>query len=74
MTNIKVLQEITKDWASRPMPNHTYFVRDNKVLGFIPQGSVKLIKFSKPMMFSKSFRKFKDVTSDYAVTVIIEFD
>jgi hypothetical protein len=62
--NIVVLKEVTKwDW-----PNHTYLLSTaadkshGKMVAYIKSGTDEIEWFSKPMSFSKSYRKFKEVT------------
>jgi hypothetical protein len=55
---IEILQEIT-EWEDK-VPNHIYYVKDkNKLVAYIPQGTTNKIELTKPLMFSKSRRKFK---------------
>lgn len=55
---IEILQEIT-EWEDK-VPNHIYYVKDkNKLVAYIPQGTTNKIELAKPLMFSKSRRKFK---------------
>ena len=56
---IEILQEIT-DWGEDKVSNHIYYVKDKtKLVAYIPQGTTKKIELTKPLMFSKSRRKFK---------------
>jgi len=55
---IEILQEIT-EWEDS-VPNHLYYVKDkNKLVAYIPQGTTNKIELTKPLMFSKSRRRFK---------------
>lgn len=57
---MKYCQEVT-DWnTSYVVPNHTYYLTDDrrKAVGYIKAGTKKLIKFSKPMSFDTKGRKF----------------
>jgi len=55
---IEILQEIT-EWEDS-VPNHIYYVKDkNKLVAYIPQGTTNKIELTKPLMFSKSRRRFK---------------
>jgi len=55
---IEKLQEIT-EWEEQ-VPNHIYYVKDKtKLVAYIQQGTTKKIILTKPLMFSKSRRKFK---------------
>ena len=56
---IEILQETT-DWGEDKVSNHIYYVRNKtSLVAYIPEGSEKKIKFTKPLSFSKSRRKFK---------------
>ena len=58
---MKVLQEIT-DWGEDRLSNNIYFVKNNnKLHAYIKEGTDKIIKFSRPLSFSKSRRKFKEL-------------
>ena len=55
---IEKLQEIT-EWEDK-VPNHIYYVKDkNKLVAYIRQGTTNKIELTKPLMFSKSRRRFK---------------
>jgi hypothetical protein len=58
---IDILEEIT-EWD---FPNHTYHVDQHagKMIGYVRKGTTQLETFSKPMGFSKSYRKFKKLGS-----------
>lgn len=58
---IDVLQEVT-EWE---IPNHTYHVDQHagKMIGYVKTGTTQLITFTKPLTFSKRFRKFKKISS-----------
>jgi hypothetical protein len=59
---MKLLQEITKWDCGVAIPNHTYMINDaGKCVGYIKAGTTDEIMFSKPMSFSKSYRKFNEV-------------
>ena len=61
---MEVLQEIT-DWGEDKVSNNTYFVKNNiKLHAYIKEGTDKIIKFAKPISFSKSRRKFKELKSE----------
>jgi len=61
---MEVLQEIT-DWGEDKVSNNTYFVKNKiKLHAYIKEGTNKIIKFAKPISFSKSRRKFKKLNID----------
>jgi hypothetical protein len=64
---MRVLKEIT-DWAT---PNHTYFVNDSKekVFAYIKSSGVKVEVFTKPISFSVSHRKFKEIPNTFGYEV-----
>jgi hypothetical protein len=55
---MKYFQEVTK-WSVDYVPNHVYYLTDDKrkMVGYIPAGKRKLVKFSKPMSFDSRGRK-----------------
>jgi hypothetical protein len=64
LENVKVLKEVTEwEW-----PNHTYLLSTandksyGKMVAYIKSGTEEIKWFSNPMSFSKSYRKFKEVT------------
>lgn len=57
---MKVLQEIT-DWGEDRLSNNIYFIDKNKLHAYIKEGTDEIIKFSRPLSFSKSRRKFKEL-------------
>ena len=63
---IEVLQEIT-DWGEEQISNNIYFVKNKmKLHAYIKEGTTEMIKFPKPISFSKSRRKFKKLNiEDY---------
>lgn len=54
------LQETTVWNAGYNVPNHIYYVDDGKsrMVGYIPAGKKKLVKFGRPQPFSVRGRKF----------------
>jgi hypothetical protein len=60
---MRVLRETT-DWA---VPNHTYFVNDSKdkLFAYIKSNGVKVEEFKKPIKFSTSYRKFKEIDNTF---------
>ena len=57
---MKVLQEIT-DWGEDRVSNNIYFIDNTKLHAYIKEGTDKIIKFSRPLSFNKSRRKFKEL-------------
>lgn len=56
---MKYFQEVT-EWNADYVPNHVYYLTDDKkkLVGYIPAGSKKLVKFSRPLNFDSKGRKF----------------
>lgn len=63
---MRILKEIT-DWA---VPNHIYFVNDSKdkLFAYIKASGTTVEEFKKPIKFSTSHRKFKEVDNIYEYT------
>ena len=59
---MKTLQEITPDWD---IPNHVYFVNDSKdkMFAYVKKSTGELQEFKKPLPFSSSRRKFKEINN-----------
>lgn len=57
---MKYFQEITEWDAGYSVPNHVYYMKDDKskAVGYIPAGTKKLVMFSKPMTIESKGRKF----------------
>lgn len=57
---MKYFQETTEWSAGYTVPNHTYYMADDrtKAVGYIPAGGKRLVKFSKPMSIDTRGRKF----------------
>lgn len=65
---MKYLKEVTVwDEVDYNVPNHTYIVNGKQELvGYIKEGTSEEIIFKHPMrQFSRTRRKFKDVTKEY---------
>lgn len=65
---MKYLQEITTEWkVDYRVPCHTYILNEKKeCIGYIKEGTTEQHMFKHPMkQFSRSKRKFKDVTKKY---------
>lgn len=57
---MKYFQEVTVWDAGFIVPNHVYYMKDDKskAVGYIPAGKSKLVIFSKPMSIESRGRKF----------------
>ena len=57
---MKYFQEVTVWDAGYAVPNHIYYMKDDKskAVGYIPAGAKKLVIFSKPMTIISKGRKF----------------
>ena len=60
---MKILQETT-DWD---FPNHTYFVAEgkDKMFAYVKASGEKIQEFAKPIPFSTSHRKFKEIDNTW---------
>lgn len=59
---MKLLQEITKWDCGVAIPNHTYMINDaGKCVGYIKVGESEPTMFTKPLSFTKSYRKFVEI-------------
>jgi len=60
---MKVIQETTEWDSEYTVPNHVYFVNDSKdkMFAYVAAGSVQVQEFKRPIKFSMSRRKFKEV-------------
>ena len=63
---MKILKEIT-DWE---YPGHTYFVTDakDKMFAYIKESDTIVEEFKKPISFSTSHRKFKELENTFGYT------
>lgn len=61
---MKYFQEVTTWTADYQVPNHIYYMRNDKsrAVGYIKAGTTDLFKFSKPMAIDTRGRKFKELT------------
>jgi len=58
------MKETTTDWkADFKVPLHTYIFNrgNNRIVGYIKEGTKEEILFSKPQQFDKRYRTFKEV-------------
>ena len=63
--NIGAGTVVSGDFTTIDWGNNTYFVKNNiKLHAYIKEGTDKIIKFAKPISFSKSRRKFKKLNID----------
>lgn len=60
LLSMKYFQEVTVWDAGYAVPNHIYYMKDDKskAVGYIPAGKKKLVIFSKPMSIESRGRKF----------------
>ena len=68
---MKAFQELT-DWdAEFTVPNHVYFLNDSKekMYAYIKAGTKAVIRFEKPMKFSTSGRKFKELKETFGFSI-----
>ena len=68
---MKVIEEITEWDTEYAVPNHVYFVNDSrdKMFAYVAVGSVKVQEFVKPIKFSVSRRKFREVANTWGYSV-----
>ena len=68
---MKIIEEITEWDTEYAVPNHVYFVNDSKdkMFAYVAVGSVKVQEFKKPIKFSVSRRKFREVENTWGYTV-----
>ena len=68
---MKAIQEITEWDTEYSVPNHVYFVNDSqdKLFAYVPEGSVKVQEFVKPIKFSVSRRRFQEVANVWGFTL-----
>jgi len=60
---MKFLKEITSDWKTDyRVPCHTYMIENQKMLGYIKEGTDTPFVFSKPKTFEQRGRKFVEVS------------
>jgi hypothetical protein len=64
---MKIIEEITEWDTEYSVPNHVYFVNDSKdkMFAYVAVGSVCVQEFVKPIKFSVSRRKFKEVANTW---------
>jgi len=64
---MKILKEITEWDTEHVQPNHTYFVKSDKCHAYVKEGTKTIILFDKPKSFSRSHRKFEDITAKHGM-------
>jgi hypothetical protein len=68
---MKVIEETTEWDSEYTVPNHVYFVNDSrdKMFAYVASGSVQVQEFERPIKFSVSRRKFKEVENRWGYAV-----
>ena len=68
---MRVLQEITEWVSETPVPNHIYFVSDNreKVFAYRKASGGEVFQFKAPYKFNTRYRKFREVPNTFNYTV-----
>ena len=71
---MKTLQEVTQWESDFEVPNHTYFVSDNreKVFAYAKRGTTEVFQFKTPYNFSTRGRKFVEVANTYGFSIADE--
>ena len=67
---MKVLKEVTEDWTTDFMPNHTYLMDGEKAIAYKPWHEDPVQHMSKGWRLDKARRKFKElpfVASEWGV-------
>jgi hypothetical protein len=61
---MKFYQEVTQDWVG-DIPNHVYLLNDSrdKMRGYVPDGTDKLILFKNMLPFDARRRRLKPITN-----------
>jgi hypothetical protein len=68
---MKVIEETTEWDSEYTVPNHVYFVNDSKdkMFAYVAAGSVQVQEFKRPIKFSVSRRKFKEVENRWGYVI-----
>lgn len=68
---MKVLKEVTTWTAEFAVPNHTYFVSDNKekVYAYQKQDTTEIFEFKNPYNFNTKGRKFVEIPNVFKFRV-----
>ena len=74
--DVRMLREVTV-WSQAPysVPNHDYLVNSTqeKLIAYRKEGHTEWEKFTKPLTFSKTRRKFKNLKEEIPSTFIKPF-
>ena len=74
--DVRMLREVTV-WSEAPykVPNHDYLVNSTqeKLIAYRKEGHTEWEKFTKPLTFSKTRRKFKNLKEEIPSTFIEPF-
>jgi len=74
--DVRMLREVTV-WSQAPynVPNHDYLVNktQEKLIAYRKEGHTEWEKFTKPLTFSKTRRKFKNLKEEIPSTFIKPF-
>ena len=75
--DVRMLREVTV-WSQAPykVPNHDYLVNktQEKLIAYRKEGHTEWEKFTKPLTFSKTRRKFKNLKEEIPSTFIKPFE
>jgi hypothetical protein len=68
---MKVIEETTEWDVEYAVPNHVYFVNDSrdKMFAYVAVGSMQVQEFKRPIKFSVSRRKFKEVENRWGYAI-----
>lgn len=68
---MKVLKEITEWNSETRVPNHVYFVSDNKekLFAYIKESGKEVFKFKTPYRFDTRYRKFVEIPNTFNFSV-----
>jgi hypothetical protein len=58
---MKVLKEVTENWTTDFLPNHTYLFEGDKVIAYKPWHDDPVQVLTRPMRFDKARRKFEEL-------------
>lgn len=68
---MKVLKEITEWNSDTRVPNHIYFVSDNKekVYAYVKESGSEVFQFKAPYNFNTRYRKFKEISNTFNYSI-----